>query len=573
VGLLKMLTSPQKNTLPLKLIPLGGLGEIGMNMMLLEYEGSIIVIDAGLMFPENDMMGVDIVIPDFSYLRNPSKKVLGVFLTHGHEDHIGAIPYLLREMNVPIYGTPLTLAFVSEKLKEHRPYLLTDEAGERIESRLIQIKPRDPLFIGPFCVEAMSVTHSVSDSVAYAVTTPVGRVIHTGDFKIDPTPVGGSFFDIERFIEYGKMGVLALLSDSTNAERAGHTGSETKVGDAFEKIFTEAEGRIIIATFSSNIHRIEQVAQIAGRHGRKLFFSGRSIIENARIAREIGYLSFPLDQVAPLDELNQTPDSEVVIITTGSQGEPMSALFRMATDAHKQIQVKPKDTVILSARVIPGNEENISRVINHLFRKGARVLHEGIARVHVSGHASQEEQKKILEWVQPRFFVPIHGEYRQLVSHALLAEEVGLPRDRIIIIEDGKELLLTPDRCEKGASIPAEKIFIDGKGVGDIERGVLKDRHHLGFDGMIIVTLALEKEARTIRSGPAFLSRGFTCNGLEQPLWEEMEESLQPLFNKLREEGDWEKERIELSIKQTLKKLISKKMDRYPMIIPNIIYI
>ncbi len=568
-----MLTSLPNNTSPLKLIPLGGLGEIGMNMMLLEYEEALIVIDAGLMFPENDMMGVDIVIPDFSYLRNPSKKVLGVFLTHGHEDHIGAVPYLLREMDVPIYGTPLTLAFVSEKLKEHRPHLLKTEEGTPIKPRLISIKPRDPLFIGPFCVEAMSVTHSVSDSVAYAVTTPVGRVIHTGDFKIDPTPVDHSFFDVERFMEYGKLGVLALLSDSTNAERTGHTGSETRVGDAFEQIFSESEGRIIIATFSSNIHRIEQIAQIAGRHGRKLFFSGKSIVENARIAREIGYLSFPLDQIAPLDELNQTPDRDVVIITTGSQGEPMSALFRMATDAHKQIQVKPKDTVILSARVIPGNEENISKVINQLFRKGARVLHEGIARVHVSGHASQEEQKKVLEWVRPRFFIPIHGEYRQLISHAALARQVGLSPDQIIIIEDGEELLLKSDHCEKGESIPAEKIFIDGKGVGDIERGVLKDRHHLGFDGMIIVTLALEKEARQIRSGPAFLSRGFTRNGLDQPLWEEMEASLQLLFKKLKEEGGWEKEGIELGIKQTLKKFISKKMDRYPMIIPNIIYI
>lgn len=561
----------QKNTSPLKLIPLGGLGEIGMNMMLLEYEESIIVIDAGLMFPENDMMGVDIVIPDFSYLRDPSKKVLGVFLTHGHEDHIGAVPYLLREMDVPIYGTPLTLAFVSEKLKEHRPHLMADEEGVPIKPHLVSIKPRDPLFIGPFCVEAISVTHSISDSVAYAVTTPVGRVIHTGDFKIDPTPVGGSYFDMERFIEYGKQGVLALLSDSTNAERAGHTGSETKVGDAFERIFAEAEGRIIVATFSSNIHRIEQIAQIAGRHGRKLFFSGKSIVENARIAREIGYLSFPLDQIAPLDELNQTPDHKAVIITTGSQGEPMSALFRMATDAHKQIQVRPKDTVILSARVIPGNEENISKVINHLFRKGARVLHEGIARVHVSGHASQEEQKKMLEWVRPQFFIPIHGEYRQMVSHAALARQVGLSSDQIMIIEDGEALLLKPDSCEKGDSVPAEKIFIDGKGIGDIERGVLKDRHHLGFDGMIIVTLALEKEGRQIRSGPAFLSRGFTCNGLEQPLWEELEASLQLLFKKLKEEGGWEKEEIKQGIKRTLKKFISKKMDRYPMIIPNII--
>ncbi|TAK02288.1 MAG: ribonuclease J [Candidatus Manganitrophaceae bacterium] len=570
----------EKNVPPLRVIPLGGLGEIGMNMMAFEYEGSIVLVDAGLMFPENDMFGVDIVIPDISYLLDPSKKVLAVFLTHGHEDHIGAVPYLLREMNVPIYGTPLTLGFLSDKLKEHRSEFLRDEDGSPITPQMMTVKPREPIFVGPFCVEPISVTHSVADSVAYAITTPVGAVIHTGDFKIDPEPVGGSYFDVERFKAYGEKGVLALFSDSTNAEREGHTGSETQVGENFERIFAETEGRIIIATFSSNIHRIDQVAQIASRLGRKIFLSGKSIIGNVKIARELGYLSFPLDQIAPLEELNGTPDREVVLITTGSQGEPMSALYRMATDDHKQIQVKPGDTVILSARVIPGNEEDISRVINYLFRKGARVLHEKIARVHVSGHASREEQQKIIEWVRPQFFIPVHGEYRQLVSHAALASKTGIDPRRILVVEDGEEIVLRPGRCEKGNPIPAGRIYIDGKGIGDVEQTVLKDRKHLGSDGMIVVTVTLDRQARKVRSGPSLLSRGFTRNAVEHPLWEEMELSLQTLLREMEADLAWEenfdaelKQGIETRIKQTLKKIISKKMNRYPMIIPNVILI
>lgn len=552
-----------------------------MNMMTFEYEGSVVLVDVGLMFPKNDMLGVDIVIPDFSSLFDPNKKVLGIFLTHGHEDHIGAVPYLLREMDVPIYGTPLTLGFVSEKLKEHRSELFRREDGSPITPRLISIKPREPIFVGPFCIEPISVTHSVVDSVAYAITTPVGCVIHTGDFKIDPTPVGGSYFDSDRFKEYGEKGVLALFSDSTNAEREGHTGSESRVGENFEKLFGEAEGRIIIATFSSNIHRIDQIAQIASRRGRKIFLAGRSMIDNVRIARELGYLSFPLDQIAPIDDLGHTPDGEVVLITTGSQGEPMSALYRMATDDHKQIQIKPGDTVILSARVIPGNEEDISHVINHLFRKGARVLHEKIAPVHVSGHASREEQKKMIEWIRPEFFIPIHGEYRQLISHAALASKAGIEPGHILVVEDGDEILLRPGRCEKGKTIPSGRIYIDGKGIGDVEQSVLKDRRHLGSDGMVIVTVTLEKEGRKIRSGPTLLSRGFTSQGGEpHPLWKEMEASLRALLSDMETDPIWGseltadlKEGMETKIRQTVKKLISKKMNRYPMIIPNVIVI
>lgn len=564
-----MNTSGEKS---LKIIPLGGLGEIGMNMALLEYEGSIIIIDAGLMFPDDAMLGIDIVIPDFSYLRNPAKKVLGLFLTHGHEDHIGATPYLLREFDVPIYGTPLTLGFLAEKLKEHRPHLLKTTEGAPITPRLISLKPRDPISIGPFSVEAISVTHSVADSVAYGITTPVGRVVHTGDFKIDPTPYGGSFFDRERFIEYGEMGTLALLSDSTNAERPGHTCSERKVGETFNRLFGEIPGRIIVALFSSNIHRIEQIAQAAFTHGRKLFFSGKSVINTARIARELGYISFPLDQIVPIEEWSRTADSEAVLITTGSQGESMSALTRMANDNHKQVRIKPGDTVILSARVIPGNEKDISRVINDLLRKGAHVLHERIAPVHVSGHASQEEQKKMIAWTQPQFFIPVHGEYRQLVAHAATAKEAGLAAEQILIIEDGATLVLKENECVEGAPVPAKKIYVDGKGVGEIQEPVLQERLRLGSDGVIVATLALTKKEGKIKLGPYFLSQGFTDVEADPSLWKEMEESIQTLF-RAQPEPPLAEEDLEAKVRRTLKKLISKKLNRYPVIIPNIIFL
>ncbi|MFY9268431.1 MAG: ribonuclease J [Candidatus Manganitrophaceae bacterium] len=571
-----MVTGLPNNAAPLRVVPLGGLGEIGMNMMAFDYEGSVILVDAGLMFPQEDLLGIDIVIPDFSSLLDPGKKVLALFLTHAHEDHIGAVPYLLRHLDIPVYGTPLTLGFLAEKLREHRKEVLS--------TRLVSIKPREAISVGPFSVEPISVTHSVVDSVAYAITTPVGCLIHTGDFKIDPNPVGGSYFDQERFVEYGEKGVLALFSDSTNAEREGHTGSEARIGENFDALFPEAEGRIIIATFSSNIHRIDQIAQIAQRHGRKLFLTGKSIIDSIRIARELGYLAFPLDGIAPLEALNETPDREVVLVTTGSQGEPMSALYRMATDDHKQIRIKPGDTVILSARVIPGNEIDISRVINHLFKKGARVLHEKNAPVHVSGHASREEQRKMIGWVKPEFFIPIHGEYRQMVSHAALAGQTGIDPRRIMVVEDGDEILFSPGQCRKGETLPLRPTYIDGKGIGDVEQTVLKERRHLGSDGMIIVTVAVDRESGKVRSGPTLLSRGFTFDRSAQPVWQplwiEMERALDTFIQETAADPAWKeeipialKEKMETRIRQILKKIISKRMDRYPMIIPNVIMI
>ncbi len=537
---------------PLKVIPLGGVGEFGMNMMLFEYEGAIMAVDAGLMFPDSDMLGVDIVVPDFSYLQNPSKSILGVILTHGHEDHIGAVPYLLRKWNIPVYGTRLTLALLAEKMKEHRlPY----------PPQLISIKPRDTISLGPFSVEAISVTHSIVDSVAYAITTPVGCLIHTGDFKMDSTPVGDNTFDADRFVEYGKRGVLALFSDSTNAEQKGFTPSEADVGVSFERLFSEIKGRILISAFSSNIHRIDQIAQIARQRGKKVFLSGKSVVVNTRIACETGYFSFPYDQFSPLDTLSETPDRETVIFTTGSQGEPTSALFRIATDDHKQIQIKPGDTVILSARFIPGNEAAISNLINLLLRKGAHVLHEKIAPVHVSGHASQGDQKKMIELVEPKFFVPIHGEYRQLSVHASSAMQCGLSSEQVNVIENGETLLLGPSYCERGKTVPADKIYIDGK--GGLEAPLLKERRQLGSEGIIIVTLSIENGK--IRSGPTFLSRGFTSD--DHAIWEEMSQVLKKIF--LQEEIK-EKAEIEAKVIKTLKKRISKQMGRFPMIIPDV---
>jgi len=540
-------------------------------MMLLEQGDSAIAVDCGLMFPGPDLLGIDLVIPDVSYLLEKKKNLHGIVLTHAHEDHIGALPYILKQLPVPVFGTRLTLGLLRYKLREH---------GLERSADLREITAARPWELGPFKIEGIRVTHSLMDCLALAIESPLGTVLHTGDFKIDHTPVNGEFFDFQRFASYGEKGVLLLLSDSTNVERQGYTPSERVVGQYLKEIFLASRGRIFVATFSSNIPRIQQVTELSESFGRRVVLCGRSMINNAQIASDLGYLRLPEGVMTESDRWQDFPSDRLTFLTTGSQGEPMSALFRMATDEHKQIQIKPGDTVILSARVIPGNEKDISRVINHLFRKGARVLHERIAPVHVSGHASQEEQKKMLEWTRPRFFIPIHGEYRQLVSHAALARETGVGPDRISIVEDGEELLLSPDRCEKGASRPAGKVYIDGNGVGDVETSTLKERRRLGSDGMIIVTLALEKEGGKIRSGPTILSQGFSFIDSEHPFWEEMEQTVENLFRQWDAESNGTpegtldgKEEIETQIRRTLKKMISKKMNRYPVIVPNVILI
>lgn len=485
---------------PLKVIPLGGLGEIGLNMMVVEYGETIFLIDAGLMFPEDDMLGIDIVIPDFSYLQENRQRVRALVVTHGHEDHIGAIPFLLREFQLPIYATPLTLALIREKLKEH---------GLLSRSELIQVLPGEEVSIGPFGVEFIRVCHSIPDGVGLAIRTPVGVLVHSGDFKIDTTPIDARRFDVARFGAYGEKGVLALFSDSTNVERPGYTLSEKDVGQTLRSIFQECSGRIIVAVFASNLHRIQQVIWLARQFKRKVLLNGRSMVINVRIGRELGYLDFPPEEELTLQDLARLPDAEVLMLTTGSQGEPMSALTRMAFDDHKKLKVQEGDTIVFSSKFIPGNERTIQNIINHLYRHGAEVIHEQVRDIHVSGHAYREELKAMISLIKPRFFIPVHGEYRHLVKHRQLAIDMGMSQENCLLAEDGATLLFSPEGARLGARVATGRVLVDGKGVGDVEGLVLRDRRHLSEDGLVIVSLVIDKETKEILSGPDILSKGF----------------------------------------------------------------
>lgn len=485
---------------PLKVIPLGGLGEIGLNMMVVEYGETIFLIDAGLMFPEDDMLGIDIVIPDFSYLQENRQRVRALVVTHGHEDHIGAIPFLLREFQLPIYATPLTLALIREKLKEH---------GLLSRSELIQVLPGEDVSIGPFGVEFIRVCHSIPDGVGLAIRTPVGVLVHSGDFKIDTTPIDARRFDVARFGAYGEKGVLALFSDSTNVERPGYTLSEKDVGQTLRSIFQECSGRIIVAVFASNLHRIQQVIWLARQFKRKVLLNGRSMVINVRIGRELGYLDFPPEEELTLQDLARLPDAEVLMLTTGSQGEPMSALTRMAFDDHKKLKVQEGDTIVFSSKFIPGNERTIQNIINHLYRHGAEVIHEQVRDIHVSGHAYREELKAMISLIKPRFFIPVHGEYRHLVKHRQLAIDMGMSQENCLLAEDGATLLFSPEGARLGARVATGRVLVDGKGVGDVEGLVLRDRRHLSEDGLVIVSLVIDKETKEILSGPDILSKGF----------------------------------------------------------------
>lgn len=546
----------------LSIIPLGGLGEIGLNMMVFEYGDDIIIVDAGLMFPEEEMLGVDIVIPDITYLKERKDKIRGIIITHGHEDHIGALPYIIREINVPIYATPLTIGLIKGKLKEHK----LDETSE-----LISVKPRQIIELGCFNVEFIRVTHSIVDGVGLGITTPVGRIVHTGDFKLDQTPVDGELLDFHKFSEYGDKGTLALLSDSTNSEREGYTLSEKEVGKAIERVFGTAKKRIILATFASNIHRVQQVIDAAVKFDRKVVLNGKSMINNAQVALDLGYLKLPPKTWIKLDEMKNVPDEKVVIITTGSQGEPMSSLARMAVNEHKDVQIEEGDTVVLSSRVIPGNEKAISRIINHLFRRGANVIYEDVSDIHVSGHASQEEQKLMMCLVRPKFFVPIHGEYRHLIYHARLAETLGISKDNIFILEDGDVLELNEDAAVKKEKIQAGRVFVDGKVIGDVGNIVLRDRMRLGTDGIIVVFVGIEKMTGKVVTGPDIVTRGFVFEEESQELIEEMKRVVSDLLGQLEQElmADWVL--VKTKVRNTLKKSLIKKMDRKPMIIPIII--
>ncbi len=542
----------------LKVIPLGGLGEIGLNMMVMEYDETLILIDSGLMFPEDDMLGIDIVIPDFSYIQKNRDRVRALIVTHGHEDHIGAIPFLLREFQIPIYGTPLSLALIREKLKEH---------GLLERSELNQVLPREQISIGPFQIEFLQVCHSIPDGVGLAIRTPVGILVHSGDFKIDNTPIDGRRFDMARFGAYGEEGVLALFSDSTNVERPGYTLSERDVGNTLREIFQECAGRIIVAVFASNLNRIQQVIQLAREFNRKVLLNGRSMAINVRIARELGYLDFPPEEEITLQELARLPDSEVLMLTTGSQGEPMSALTRMAFDDHKKLKVQRGDTIILSSKFIPGNERTIQNIINHLYRHGAEVIHEQVRDIHVSGHAYRQELKTMISLVKPRFFIPVHGEYRHLVKHRQLAIDMGIPEENCLLVEDGSTILCGPDQISIGERVPTGRVLVDGKGVGDVEGVVLRDRRHLSEDGLVIVSLVIDKETSEILSGPDILSKGF----IQEETHSEILDSakcviLEVLDNLLEKDYEVDTTVLQAEIHRELKRFFNRVLYRRPVI-------
>ena len=542
----------------LSVIPLGGVEEIGLNMSVIQYGDDIIVIDAGLMFPEEDMLGVDFVIPEFSYLLANREKIKGVIITHGHEDHTGALPFLLKEMNAPVYGTSLTLGLVKEKLREHNI--------DNIE--LITVRPREIVNLGVFSVEFVRVTHSIVDGVGLGISTPIGLIVHTGDFKLDPTPVDGQLMDFHKFSEYGEKGTLLLMSDSTNAENGGFTYSEKEVRRAFEDIFLQAKGRIIIATFASNIHRIQQVIDVAVKYNRKVILCGKSIVSTAQIALDLGYLSLPQNTWLRLEDLKELKDDEVVIITTGSQGEPMSVLSRIATDEHKIIKIKEGDTVILSAKMIPGNERSIGRIINHLFRQGADVVYEKVSEVHVSGHASKEELKLMLNLVRPKYFMPVHGEYRHLVYHSLLAKKLEIPKENIFIMKNGEILEIADNGARKNGRVNSGRIFIDGKGIGDVEEMVLRDRMRLAHDGIVLILLGIEKRTGNIVSGPDIISRGFVFEDASQEVINSVRELLADTIGRLDKDLISDSALLKARLRNILKKYLRNTMNRRPMIMP-----
>ncbi|MGB9791504.1 MAG: ribonuclease J [Thermacetogeniaceae bacterium] len=551
-----------KDTNTLTIIPLGGLGEIGKNIMVLKYNKDIIVIDGGLMFPEDEMLGIDLVIPDISYLVENRENIRGFILTHGHEDHIGSMPYILREISAPVYATKLTLGLLEAKLKENN-------FNQKIKTRCV--KPGDSIQLGAFQIQFIRVTHSIPDAVALGIKTPVGTIVHTGDFKLDQTPVDNEKIDYHRFAALGKEGVLVLLSDSTNAERPGYTLSERVVGETFNETFRKAKERIIIATFASNIHRIQQAITMANRYKRKVAIAGRSMVNVVNIARELGYLHIPPNTLVDLDEIHYLPKREVVILTTGSQGEPMSALTRMASCEHKQVEIMPGDTVIISANPIPGNEKMVHRTIDNLMRQGAEVIYEPFSGVHVSGHASQEELKLMLNLVRPKFFIPIHGEYRHLIKHAQLAREVGIPPSNIFVVENGQVLEFSQERGAVIGRVPAGNVLVDGLGVGDVGNIVLRDRKQLSQDGIFIVFVTIDKEDGTVVAGPDIVSRGFVYVRESEELLEEAKERVREVLKQceLRQTTEWAA--IKSYVREVVGKFLYEKTRRRPMILPIII--
>ena len=548
----------------LKIIPLGGLGEIGKNMTVIEYKNDIIVVDCGMAFPEEEMLGIDIVIPDVTYLQKNKDKFHAIMLTHGHEDHIGALPYVLKQINVPVYGTKLTLGLVENKLKEH---------GMLNEVELRCVKAKDVIKAGDISVEYIKVSHSIADSSALAIHTPAGTVVHTGDFKIDYTPIDGDVIDLARFAELGKAGVLLLLADSTNIERPGYTMSESTVGQAFQDIFQRAKGRIIVASFASNIHRVQQIINAGFKYNKKVAVSGRSMVNVVEVALNLGYLNVPDGMLIDIDDLDKYPNNQIIIITTGSQGEPMSALVRMSTSEHKKVNICPGDMVIISATPIPGNEKSVSRVINQLFKKGAEVIYEELADVHVSGHACKEELKLIHTLVKPEFFVPVHGEYRHLKQHAQLAQLLGMKDENIFILENGSVLELGSKSARTLGSVTAGQVLVDGLGVGDVGNIVLRDRKHLSQDGILTVVVTISKETGGVIAGPDIISRGFVYVRESEDLMDKAKDIVKEALAKCEERQITDWATIKTYIKEALRSFLYEKTKRKPMILPIIMEI
>ncbi len=547
----------------LKIIPLGGVTEIGKNMTVLEYGKDIVVIDCGLIFPDEEMLGIDLVIPDMAYLEKNIDKLRGFLITHGHEDHIGAVPFALQKFpEVPVYGTKLTIALIEHKLEEQK-------LGKEM---LRCVSPGDTLKLGCFNIEFIKTCHSIAGAVALAVTTPIGTVIHTGDFKVDYTPIDGEPMNIARFAHYGSKGVLALMSDSTNVERPGHTQSEREIGKTFEHYFDTAEGRVIVASFASNIYRIQQVADVAIAHGRVICFQGRSMVNIAQTAIELGYLNILQESIVEVEKLRKYRDDQVCVITTGSQGEPMSGLFRMANSSHK-LNIGKGDTVIISASAIPGNERGVARVINQLFQKGAMVVYDQMADVHVSGHACREELRLMLNLTKPKYFIPVHGEYRHLYMHGQLAQEMGMDAEHVFMTDIGDIVELTVNSGKINGSVPAGSVMIDGLGVGDIGNVVLKDRRLLSQDGLVAIVIALQKKTGKLLAGPDIISRGFVYVRESEDLINEACDLVRPqaaLFEQ-HHQSDWAN--IKNGMRNVLREYLYNKTKRNPVILPIIVEI
>ncbi|MBE7039753.1 MAG: ribonuclease J [Ruminococcaceae bacterium] len=542
-----------------KIIPLGGLNEIGKNLTVFECGKDLIVLDCGIAFPDEDMPGIDMVIPDMTYLEKNASKIRGVVLTHGHEDHIGGIPFLLKKLNVPIYGTRLTLGLVEVKLKEHN--LLS-------KTKLVRVTAGETIKLGDIKVEFIHNNHSIADSVAVAFHTPVGIIVHSGDFKLDSTPIEGSMMDIARLGELGNRGVLALLSDSTNVERPGYTMSESTVGETFDELFRGCDRRIFVATFASNVHRVQQIINAAYRYGRKVAFSGRSMENVVEVAMQLGYMTVPENVIISIDDIKKYKANQVVIITTGSQGEAMSALSRMAYSDHKKVEISKGDLVIVSASPIPGNEKAISNVINELFKKGAEVVYKSLENIHVSGHACQEELKLMLTLTKPKFFIPVHGEFRHLKLHASLAESVGINHKNIIVGDIGKVIELTSGSIKINGSVPSGAVLIDGLGIGDVGNIVLRDRKHLAQDGIIIVVVTIDKKDKSILSGPDVLSRGFVYVRESEDLMEESKAIALQALHKCVDSGATDWNSFKGALKSALGDFVYAKTKRKPMILP-----